>query len=198
MGQPAKRGLAAPGAKRSHSQAMITILTIGLEDIRTSLERDDLRLETPVIFLGLRADDAEKIQLLELGTDDYVKPCSSRELAARICAILLHTMLNVDQTACFGDVEVNFERRYIRRRGEEVKMTRAEYNLLAFFLRNADRPLRRDAILNRVWGYDIRTNTRTLDAHMVKLRQKLEPDPSAPRHFLTIRGVGYRFTMNPA
>ena len=123
---------------------------------------------------------------------------SSHELAAQIRAILRHTTLSVEQTVCFGDVEVNFERRYIKRRGEEVKITPAEYNLLAFFLRNADRPLTRDAILNRVWGYDSYPNTRTVDAHVVKLRQKLEPDPSAPRHLLTIHRVGYRFKMNPA
>jgi DNA-binding response OmpR family regulator len=189
---------------------MITILTIGPEDISTLLEGNadlsrrlhDLRLKTPVILLGPRTDDAEKIRL-ELGADYVAKPCSSPELAARIRAILRSTALSAEQTVCFGDVEVNFERRCITRRGEEVKMTRAEYNLLAFFLRNADRPLTRDAILSRVWGYDIHPNTRTpntrtVDAHMVKLRQKLEPDPSAPRHFLTIHGVGYRFMMNPA
>jgi DNA-binding response OmpR family regulator len=106
--------------------------------------------------------------------------------------------LNIDQMVSFGDVEVDFERRYIRRRGEELQFTRTEYNLLEFLLRNSDRPFTRDAILKHVWGYKVCPHTRTVDAHVVKLRQKLEPDPSAPRHVLTIHGVGYRFKMNRA
>jgi len=129
--------------------------------------------------------------------DCTVEPCSSPELAAGIRAIPRSTTVSVEQTVCFGDVRVNFKRRYVNRGGEEVKMTPAEYNLLEFFLRNADRPLTRDAILRCVWGYDFCPHTRTVDAHIVKLRQKLEPDPSAPRHFLTIHGVGYRFVDGP-
>ena len=122
---------------------------------------------------------------------------SSPELAADIHPTLTNITLSVEQSVCFGDVEVNFERRHVSRFGKEVKMTRAEYNLLEFFLRNVDRPLTRDAILRCVWGYDFCPHTRTVDAHIVKLRQKLEPDPSAPRHFLTIHGVGYRFVDGP-
>ena len=80
-----------------------------------------------------------------------------------------------------------------RRKGEELKLTPAEYNLLCYFLQNPDRPLTRDMILNSVWGYEFFPNTRTVDAHVVKLRQKLEPDANTPRHFLTVHGVGYRF-----
>jgi DNA-binding response OmpR family regulator len=107
-----------------------------------------------------------------------------------------HATLDAAPIVSFGDVEVDFERRYIRRRGEELKFTRTEYNLLEFFLRNSDRPFTRDSILKNVWGYEVCPNTRTVDAHVVKLRQKLETDPSAPLHFLTIHGVGYRFKMN--
>jgi DNA-binding response OmpR family regulator len=88
---------------------------------------------------------------------------------------------------------VDVERRSITQRGVDVKLTPAEYNLLLFFLHNADRALTRDVILNSVWGYESYPNTRTVDAHVVRLRQKLEPDPSLPRHFLTVHGVGYRF-----
>jgi DNA-binding response OmpR family regulator len=75
----------------------------------------------------------------------------------------------------------------------EVKLTPAEYNLLTFFLQNADRVLTRDVILNSVWGYESYPNTRTVDAHVMRLRQKLEPEPSTPSHFVTVHGVGYRF-----
>jgi DNA-binding response OmpR family regulator len=88
---------------------------------------------------------------------------------------------------------VDLDQRLVRRASEEVRMTRAEFNLLAFFVQNPGRALSRDVILNSVWGYESFPNTRTVDAHVVRLRQKLEPDPETPRHFLTMHGVGYRF-----
>ncbi len=100
---------------------------------------------------------------------------------------------HADQIVRFADVTVDVYRRRIVRGGEEVEVTPAEYNLLLLFVQNADRPLTRDAILNAAWGYDCYPNTRTVDAHVCKLRQKLESDPATPRHFLTIHGVGYRF-----
>jgi DNA-binding response OmpR family regulator len=127
-----------------------------------------------------------------------VKPFHERELQARIRAVLRRTAHNIGTSVRFGDVEVDIERRNISRRGEEIKVTRGEYNLLLFFIRNADRALTRDAILSEVWGYDFCPNTRTVDVHVVKLRNKLEPEPREPRHFLTIHGVGYRFMMSPA
>jgi DNA-binding response OmpR family regulator len=121
-------------------------------------------VKTPIIVLSAIGEEMDKVLLLEIGADDYiVKPFGTRELLART------------------------------RRGEELKFTPAEYNLLTFFLQNPDRALTRDVILNSVWGYESFPNTRTVDAHIVRLRQKLEPDPSIPRHFLTVHGVGYRF-----
>ena len=93
----------------------------------------------------------------------------------------------------FADVEVNLDRRVVTRRDQEVRFTPAEYNLLTFFLQNPDRPLSRDMILNSVWGYESFPNTRTVDAHVVRIRQKLETDPNCPRHFITLHKVGYRF-----
>jgi len=91
------------------------------------------------------------------------------------------------------DVEVDVERRIITRGRVEVRVTPAEYNLLVFFLQNVDRVLPRDLILNFVWGYDYYPNTRTVDAHVVKLRQKFEREPTMPKHFVTVHGIGYRF-----
>ena len=93
----------------------------------------------------------------------------------------------------FADVTVDVGRRRITRSGEVVEVTPAEYNLLLLFIENVDRPLTRDAILNGAWGYDCYPYTRTVDAHVCRLRQKFEPNPAEPRHFLTIHGVGYRF-----
>ena len=93
----------------------------------------------------------------------------------------------------FANVEVDLTRRAVVKAGEDMKLTRAEYNLLTYFLQNPDRALTRDMILNSVWGYESFPNTRTVDAHVVRLRQKLEPDVTCPQHFLTVHGVGYRF-----
>lgn len=100
-----------------------------------------------------------------------------------------------DQIFRFADVTVDVGRRKITRGGEAVKVTRAEYNLLLYFLKNVDRALARDAILNAAWGYDFYPRTRTVDAHVARIRRKLEPNPAEPRHLLTIHGVGYRFVL---
>jgi DNA-binding response OmpR family regulator len=151
-------------------------------------------VKTPLIVLSARAGEMDKVQLLEIGADDYmVKPFGVRELLARIRAVLRRTSSEESKVLEFGQVEVDLTRRVVSRAGQELKLTRAEYNLLTYFLQNPDRVLTRDAILNSVWGYDYFPHTRTVDAHVVRLRQKLEPDGDRPRHFLTVHGVGYRF-----
>ena len=152
------------------------------------------QMKTPIIVLSAVGDEVDKVLLLEIGADDYlVKPFGTRELLARIRAVLRRVSPDARKVVHIGEMEVDLERRVVSRRGEEVKLTPAEYNLLTYFLHNPDRPLTRDMILNSVWGYESFPNTRTVDAHVVKLRQKFEPDPNMPRHFLTVHGVGYRF-----
>ena len=151
-------------------------------------------LQVPIMVLSAVGEELDKVLLLEIGADDYVvKPFGSRELLARIRAILRRVSPEQSQVLTFSDVEVDLERRIVKRKGEEIKLTRAEFNLLAFFLQNPDRALTRDVILNSVWGYESFPNTRTVDAHVVHLRQKLEPDSESPRYFVTLHGVGYRF-----
>jgi len=151
------------------------------------------RIQTPIIVLSAVGEEIDKVLLLEIGADDYiVKPFGTRELLARIKALLRRTGSDT-KVLRFGDVEVDVDRRNTSRQGRDVKLTPAEYNLLLYFLHNADRALTRDVILNSVWGYESYPNSRTVDAHVVRLRQKLEPDPNVPRHFLTVHGVGYRF-----
>jgi DNA-binding response OmpR family regulator len=152
------------------------------------------RQQTPIIVLSAVGDEIDKVLLLEIGADDYVvKPFGTRELLARIRALLRRATADAPRVFGFADVQVDVERRIVTRGGREIKLTPAEYNLLAFFVHNQDRPLTRDVLLNSVWGYQSIPNTRTVDAHVVRLRQKLEPDPEAPVHFLTLHGVGYRF-----
>jgi DNA-binding response OmpR family regulator len=151
-------------------------------------------VKTPIIVLSAIGDEIDKVLLLEIGADDYiVKPFGVRELLARIRAVLRRSSSDARKVVSFGENEVDLDRRVVTRRGQEVKFTLVEYKLFAYFLENPDRPLTRDMILNSVWGYDAFPNTRTVDAHVVKLRQKLEVDTNAPRHFVTLHGVGYRF-----
>jgi DNA-binding response OmpR family regulator len=149
--------------------------------------------QVPIIVLSAAGDEVDKVLLLELGADDYiVKPFGARELLARIRALLRRTISNT-KVLQFGEVSVDVDRRMTVRSGKEIKLAPAEYKLLLHFMKHPDRVLTRDSLLNSVWGYDFYPNSRTVDAHVVRLRQKLEPDPNIPRHFLTVHGVGYRF-----
>ncbi len=112
-------------------------------------------LNTPLIVLSAIGDEMDKVLLLEIGADDYVvKPFGSRELLARIRALLRRSSSEETKVVAFGDVEVDLTRRVVTRKGEKLKLTRAEYNLLTYFLQNSDRALTRDMILNSVWGYE--------------------------------------------
>jgi len=151
-------------------------------------------MKTPLIVLSASAGEMDKVQLLEIGADDYmVKPFGVRELLARIRAVLRRASPDSGKVLEFGQVEVDLTRRVVLKAGRELRLTRAEYNLLTYFLQNPDRVLTREVILSSVWGYDYSPHTRTVDAHVVRLRQKLEPGGEEPRHFLTVHGVGYRF-----
>jgi DNA-binding response OmpR family regulator len=166
----------------------------GLSGVEVCRQLRATGMTTPLIVLSALCGEMDKVQLLEIGADDYlVKPFGARELLARIRAVLRRASAEDTKVMGFADVEVDLTRRVVSRQREELKMTRAEYNLLRFFLQNPDRALTREVILNSVWGYDWFPNTRTVDAHVVRLRQKLEPDPGSPRHILTVHGVGYRF-----
>jgi DNA-binding response OmpR family regulator len=166
----------------------------GMSGIEISKQLRAAKVNTPIIVLSAVGQEVDKVLLLEIGADDYVvKPFGARELMARIRAVLRRASPDARKVAQFGEASVDFERRVVTRNGEPIKLTPAEYNLLTYFLSNPDRPLTRDMILNSVWGYESFPNTRTVDAHVVKLRQKLESDPNSPKLFLTVHGVGYRF-----
>jgi len=144
------------------------------------------RIRIPIIVLGAFGDQTRKIPELE------AEAVGTGWLLTRIRALLQSTSLDTEVLA-FADVEVDISRRVVWKRGEEVKLTRTEYNLLAHFLTNPGRILTRDMLLNSVWGYQSFTHTRTVDAHVARLRQKLEPARGGTRHFRTVHGVGYRF-----
>ena len=149
----------------------------------------------PLIILSASTDEMDKILMLELGADDYVtKPFSPRELLARVHSIRrrLQDKRELERHA-FGNIEVDFKRMVLTRAGAEVAMTPQEYKILKYFLQNAERVISREELLNQVWGFNCYPSTRTVDNHLVKLRQKIEEDPANPRHFKTIHGAGYKF-----
>jgi DNA-binding response OmpR family regulator len=154
-----------------------------------------ISVETPIIVLSAITEVADKVLLLELGADDYVtKPFSPRELTARVQAAIRRRRKPVAQTVYrFGNCEVDFAKMTVRRGGISVTLTAHEFKLLKFFTENAERVLTRDVLLNEVWGYNFYPTTRTVDNQILKLRQKLEPDPANPRYLLTIYGAGYKF-----
>jgi DNA-binding response OmpR family regulator len=152
-------------------------------------------IETPVIVLSAVTEVVDKVLLLELGADDYVtKPFSPRELMARVQGAIRRRKRPVSATVYrFSDCELDFEKMAARRGGMQVVLTSHEFKLMRFFTENAERVLTRDVLLNEVWGYNSYPTTRTVDNQILKLRQKLEPDPANPKHLLTIYGAGYKF-----
>jgi DNA-binding response OmpR family regulator len=149
----------------------------------------------PIIVLSATSDVSDKVLLLELGADDYVtKPFSPRELLARVRAALRrNTRPAVREKFSFGDVSIDFTKMETLRCGQTIALTAQEFKTLKFMVQNAERVITRDELLNDVWGYHNYPSTRTVDNHILKLRQKLETDPANPVHFRTVHGVGYKF-----
>ena len=149
----------------------------------------------PFVILSASPDVANKVLFLELGADDYVTiPFSPRELMARMRALLRRAAKPRPETFyVFDDIKVDFSRMYVTRGGEKVPLTTMEFKVLEFMTTNAQRVISRDELLHKVWGYQYHCDTRTVDNHILKLRQKLEGDPSDPAHFLTLHGRGYKF-----
>jgi two-component system alkaline phosphatase synthesis response regulator PhoP len=150
----------------------------------------------PIIMLTARGQEVDKVVGLELGADDYVtKPFSIRELLARVKAVLRRstTAPKEQQSFSFGEVEVNLKSCQVSRAGKELDFSSKEFELLKYFLCHPGEALSRDRLLEEVWGYDRFPTTRTVDAHIVRLRQKVEPRPEEPRFILTVHGTGYKF-----
>jgi DNA-binding response OmpR family regulator len=149
----------------------------------------------PIVVLSAASDVSDKVLLLELGADDYVtKPFSPRELLARVRAALRHTTRTPEaQVVSFDDISVDFRKMEVKRDDKPVVLTAQEFKTFQFLVQNADRVISRDELLNEVWGYQNYPSTRTVDNHILKLRQKLEKDPSSPVHFRTVHGMGYKF-----
>jgi two-component system alkaline phosphatase synthesis response regulator PhoP len=150
----------------------------------------------PIIMLTARGQEIDKVVGLELGADDYVtKPFSIRELMARVKAVLRRVapQTQASEVYRFSDIEVNVRSNEVLRGGRPVELSAKEFALLAYFVAHPTETLSRDRLLDAVWGYENYPNTRTVDAHIVHLRQKLEPNPEEPKFILTVHGSGYKF-----
>ena len=165
----------------------------------------------PIVVLSANAEVQDKVLLLELGADDYVtKPFSPKELLARVRRAMRRNVASseiasVAATAAlhrellvFGDVEIDFTSMEAKRAATPVSMTAQEFKLLKFLSRSSERVISREELLNEVWGYHNYPSTRTVDNHILRLRQKLEPDPAYPRYFVTVHGAGYKFVPGAA
>jgi len=156
-----------------------------------------MKSSVPIIMLSAKDGEVDKVVGLELGADDYVtKPFSSRELLARIKAVLrrhgdvedlLPTVVEE------GPVRIDLDRHVVTVRGEQTTMPLKEFDLLEFLVRNAGRVMTRTQLIDRIWGADYVGDTKTLDVHVKRLRSKVETDPANPVHLLTVRGLGYRY-----
>jgi two-component system, OmpR family, response regulator RegX3 len=165
----------------------------GLEVCRGVRQTSDV----PVIMVTAKDSEIDKVVALEIGADDYVtKPFSSRELVARMRAVLRGRGDLVQapvQVLEVGPVRIDIEEHVVTVKGEPVYLPLKEFDLLRFLLNNAGRVVPRQLILDRVWGIDHFGDAKTIDVHVRRLRRKIEPDPGTPRHILTVRGMGYKF-----
>jgi len=153
----------------------------------------------PVIMLTAKDSEVDKVVGLELGADDYVtKPYSSRELVARIRAVLRRggeDELPVDGILSHGPVRIDIERHIVTINGQVTQLPLKEFELLEFLMRNSGRVLTRSQLIDRIWGSDYFGDTKTLDVHIKRLRSKIEPDPANPIFIQTVRGLGYKFEI---
>jgi DNA-binding response OmpR family regulator len=149
----------------------------------------------PFVVLSASPSIVDKVLFLEMGADDYMAvPFSPKELVARLHALQRRTLqLNAESLYIFGDVIVDFMKMEVVRGHLQIPLAMKEFRTLEFMIKNARRAISRDELLNEVWGYENYPCTRTVDNHILRLRQKLENDPANPEHLVTIHGMGYKF-----
>jgi DNA-binding response OmpR family regulator len=185
-------------AKRERPDLLLLdVMLPGIDGIEVC-RRVRAESNVPIIMLTARVEEVDRVVGLEVGADDYVtKPFSMRELLARVRATLRRAQMPQDQVEDrpveFGDVRLDPARREVQRGGAVVALKPKEFDLLWFFVRNPRRVFTRDQLLQQVWGYDFAGGSRTVDVHVHWLREKIEEDPSRPRHLRTSRGTGYLF-----
>ena len=173
---------------------LLDVMLPKIDGFEVCRELRRLRIRTPIILLTAKVQEAEKVMGLELGADDYVtKPFSPRELRARIKAVLRRIDDGSMGVERFGDVEVDFDRAEVRRKGDHIELTALELRLLKVFVSHRGRVLTRAQLLDLAWEQGTNVSDRVVDTHILNLRRKIEPLPSEPRFIRGVRGIGYRF-----
>jgi two-component system alkaline phosphatase synthesis response regulator PhoP len=166
----------------------------GLEVCREIRQKN---INIPIIMLTAKGEEVDKVVGLEVGADDYItKPFSIRELLARLKAHLRREkreVKKIPEAYSFGDVEVDFSHFKVRRKGKEVDLTSLEVEILKYFVAHRGEVVTREALLDKIWGYERFPTTRTIDNHILKLRKKIEEDPAHPKYIFSVYGAGYRF-----
>jgi DNA-binding response OmpR family regulator len=193
--------------KQTPSAVILDLKLPGKSGKELCREFKSLAASVPIVVLSANSEVEDKVLLLELGADDYVtKPFSPRELLARVRRAMRRSSANppvVSQVAAkpvnhevliFGEARIDFTSMEATHAGRLVTLTTQEFKLLKYLASSAGRVVSREELLNEVWGYQNYPSTRTVDNHILRLRQKLEPDPAAPRFLLTMHGAGYKFT----
>lgn len=182
---------------------ILDLMLPGMDGYRVLRSLRDDGLEMPVLILTARGQEADKVLGFRLGADDYVtKPCGVLELLARVGALLRRSRMSERNAHAggeaierFGEVEINPASRTVTRRGEPVALSPKEFDLLLTLIRRRGAVASRVELLREVWGHRVEVMTRTVDIHIAELRRKLEDDPSAPRHILTVWKAGYRLEL---
>lgn len=183
--------------RENPSLIILDLMLPGMSGLDVCRELRRKGIETPIIMLTAKSEEIDRVVGLEIGADDYVsKPFSLRELLARIHVQLRKRPKRSPERIAryrFNEVEVDFEKYTATRKGEPVELTAKEHEVLQFLIQYRGEVVTRDRMLNEVWGYEAYPTTRTVDNHILKLRQKLEDDPANPRYILSIYGEGYKF-----
>ncbi len=180
---------------------LLDVMMPGLDGFRVCREVRRVAPRLPILMLTAKGLVDDRVTGLDAGADDYlVKPFSSRELLARVRALLRRSEREAValETVTFGDVTVDFSKQTCTRAGVAVTLSAKEFGILKLLAEHAGEPVTRERFLEAVWGYNAFPTTRTVDNQILALRQKLENDPANPRHLLTVHGIGYRLEMTKA
>jgi DNA-binding response OmpR family regulator len=179
---------------RAFDLILLDVMLPGKDGFEVCREVRRAGVQTPIVMLTAKTQEAEKVLGLELGADDYVtKPYSARELRARVKAHLRRGIAHTSDVYKFGDAELDFTRCELRRAGQVVELSALEFRLLSAFVRRAGCLLTREQLLDQVWGHGTHVTDRVVDNQVTNLRRKIEPEPERPRYLVSLRGLGYRF-----
>ena len=189
---------AAKLASNEFELVILDVMLPGKSGFEVAREARSAGIDTSILMLTARGEVTDRVVGLEFGADDYLtKPFEFIELLARMQALLRRAgrtrQQNLPEIVEVGDLKVDFRSAQVFRNGEQVQLSSKEMQLLRFFLENQGVAVTRDELLDAVWGYSAMTNTRTVDVHVARLRQKLESKPTEPKLIITVRGHGYRF-----